>query len=153
MDNAVGEERIAAGRELAGAYLRIGFFEEASAVAQTTTGKKDDELMLIAAVAELLRRQQKSMAQKMLRSHAQCGPTYEMLAAAAAAQDGAKYVAGLTDTQINALNALMRSLRGPIAEIFALNSIDHEETASLKRYYEIASRARSARADACACRY
>lgn len=142
MDNAVGEKRLAAGQELAGAYLRIGFFEEASAVAQTTTGGKDDELMLAAALAELSGAANANGA-KTLSHYAKCGPAYEMLYAAAKAQHGAEYAAGLSDTQINALNALMRSLRGPIAEIFALNSIDHDETASLRRYYEIASRARA----------
>lgn len=142
LDSAFGEERFVAGQELASAYLRIGFFEEASAVAQTTAGGKDHELRLAAALAELSGAA-KAGGAKTLRNHAQCGPAYEMLAAAATAQEGSKYAAGLSEPQINALNALMRSLRGPIAEIFALNAIDHEETALLRRYYEIASRARA----------
>ena len=141
-EKAVGEERFSAGRELAAAYLRIGFFDEASAVALSTANGQDGELMLAAALAEIAGAT-KANAAKTISRYAECGPTYEMLHAALLAKNGAEYAAGLSDLQINALNAMMRSLRGPIAEIFALNAVDHDETALLTRYYEIASRARA----------
>ena len=142
MDKAVGEERTQAARELAGAYLRIGFFEEASAVALSTEDGNDGELSLVAAVADLAGAAQAN-SEAIFGKYASCSPAYELLSAAVEARDGAAYAAGLSETQVNALNALMRSLRGPIAEIFALNAIDHEETALLSRFYEIASRARA----------
>ncbi len=141
-DDAMGEERLIAARALAAAYLRIGFFDEASAVALSTGDGTDSELTLAAALAELAGASQAN-ATRIITSYAECGPSYEVLTAAVRAKDGDDYVAPLSDKQFDALNAMMRSLRGPLAEILALNAIDFEETTQLRRFHEIASRARA----------
>ena len=129
-------------RDVAFAYLRIGFFEEASAIAMSEYAFEDPLLKIAAGLAEI-GGAAKADAETIFSGYTHCGPPFEVLNAAIAARDGIEYRGDLGRRQFNALNSMMRSMRGPLAELFALNAIDNDQPANLRRFYEIATRARA----------
>ena len=135
-------DRLRLARDVAFAYLRIGFFEEASAIAMSEYAFEDPLLKIAAGLAEI-GGAAKADAETIFDAYTHCGPPFEVLNAAIAARDGIEYRGDLGRRQFNALNSMMRSMRGPLAELFALNAIDNDQPANLRRFYEIATRARA----------
>ncbi len=127
-------------RTLALAYIHIGFFEEASAIAAPRAAD-GDENMAVAAALSYLASCAKAHAREAIAPYQHCGAFFEMVktAAASGADDDAPT---MTDKHVNALQAMTRPLRGPIAEYLALNALESGDRTLAKVAYDVAGEAR-----------
>lgn len=134
------QERQDLARTLALAYIHIGFFEEASAIAAPRAADGDDN-MAVASALSYLASGAKAHAREAIAPYQNCGPFFEMVAAAAASgDDGA--APRMTDKHVKALKAMTRPLRGPIAEYLALNALEKGDKTLAKVVYDVAREAR-----------
>lgn len=134
------EDRDSLAAALALAYMQIGFFEEASAVASPLARSGDADMALAAGLAEIAAGSQ-SRAQRHLSAFRACGAFQEMAYAAAAPSD-IDDAAAMTDKHVEALKPLMQTLRGPLAEALGLNALESGETKLASAFYAIAKEAR-----------
>jgi hypothetical protein len=134
------EERDDLAAALGLAYIQIGFFEEASAVASPLARSGDADMALAAGLAEIASGSQ-ARAQRHLSPFRACGAFHEMAYAAAAPSDDEAAVP-MTDKHVTALKPLVRSLRGPLAEALGLNALERGEKHVASAFYTVAKEAR-----------
>ncbi|MEO1137001.1 MAG: hypothetical protein AAFW68_10415, partial [Pseudomonadota bacterium] len=140
-DGSVDEnERRAIAATLALAYIHIGFFEEASAIALAQAQDRDANLTVIGGLAAAAAGDT-GRAMRTLSPFRQCGPLMELAYAAAAPVDHST-VEPMTQTHIAALNAAAKSLRAPLAEMLGLNALEKNHTTIAREFYKIAHEAR-----------
>lgn len=129
-------------QDLAAAYLRIGFFEEAHAIASAHMESSLSEMALIANLAALAGGLD-TKTPHIFDRLSSCGPDYEMLSAAARARIAGEAPTEFSDPHFAALNSLTASLRAPIAEYLALAALDKGEKRLAHRFYEVAAASRN----------
>lgn len=134
------EERQDLAATLALAYIHIGFFEEASAVAAPLARSGDANMAAAGALADIAAGS-KSRALRLLAPFRACNPFYEMAYAAAAPLDD-ESVAPMREDHFAALRPVTRSLRAPLAETLGLNAVEHGDMLAAKEFYAIAKQAR-----------
>lgn len=134
------EERSDIAATLALAYIHLGFFEEASAVAGPRAREGDINLAVAEALADIAM-DAKTRAANALAPYRECGAFGEMIYAAAAKLDD-EHVAPMQEKHLAALRPMMKQLRAPLAESLGLNAIDRNEMAIAKEFYEVARAAR-----------
>ncbi len=131
-------------RDLAGtlalAYIHIGFFEEARAIAAPRGAAGDANMAVASALAGLAIGDQRK-ARKEIAPHRSCGAFFEMIAAAAAPVDD-DAAPNLAHAHVNALKALTRPLRGPIGETLALKALEKQEGGIAYAFFDVAREAR-----------
>ncbi|WP_428408217.1 hypothetical protein [Hyphococcus sp.] len=124
---------------LALAYIHIGFFEEAAAIA-SARGAGDHNMSMAAGLSDLgagARRQ----AAAELAPYRACGPFGELAYAAAAAVDDDR-VAPMQEAHIAALKPITKELRAVLAEWLGLNAIERNQLTIAREFYAIAKAAR-----------
>jgi hypothetical protein len=134
------DERRDVAATLALAYLHIGFFEEASAIANPRAREGDVNLAAAGALADIVIGST-ARATRTLTPLRACGAFGEM-AYAAAAKPEDENVAPMKDKHVEALRPLMPVLRAPLAENLALNAIDRGDMTIAKEFYDLARSAR-----------
>lgn len=134
------EERRDLASTLVLAYIHLGFFEEASAVA-TPLAREGDPVMAIAGGLADIAVDSKSRAHRLLAPYRGCGPFFEMAYAAAARIDD-ETVVPMQEKHIAALKSVTKTLRAPLAETLGLNAIERGDMAIAKEFYEVAKAAR-----------
>lgn len=134
------EERQDLARTLALAYIHIGFFEEARAIAAPRATHGDHNMAVAAALSDLAIGAKRN-AREIMQAYAKCGPFFEMAIAAAstADDDGAPTIA---DAHLNALKALTSPLRAPISEALALTALERGDETLARVAYAIAKETR-----------
>ena len=125
---------------LAIAYIHIGFFEEASAIAAPRAKEGDGNMAVAAALAELASGET-AHARKTLSKYQQCGTFFEMVNAAASDADRDSPTT-LMEKHVIALKSLTASLRAPFAEKLALDALDSGDKSIATSFYEVALQAR-----------
>ncbi|PQA87421.1 hypothetical protein [Hyphococcus luteus] len=134
------EERRDLAATLSLAYIHIGFFEEASAVASPLARDGDATMAVAGALADIAAGS-KSRASRQLAPYRDCGPFFEMAYAAAARIDDDNVVP-MQEKHLAALRPVTQALRAPLAENLGLNAIEHGDMLVAKEFYKIAKAAR-----------
>lgn len=129
------DEKSDIAKTLALAYMHIGFFEEASAIASSRAD--EDGNMAIASALANLASGKTSVARTTLAPYQQCGAFFEMIHAAASRPHESD-LAPLKDKHIVALKSLTAPLRAPIAEQLALFALERDEKAIAQAAYKVA---------------
>jgi hypothetical protein len=119
-------------------YLRLGFFSEAAALASAPDKAANPEFMLLGGLAALGRSDTRSAKAKLAPVTA-CGGIYDLLLRAASPL--ASHDKSYSNAQYRTLNTLPKSLRGPVAELLALQALEQENSAAARRLYDIAAAA------------
>ena len=121
-------------RVVATEYLRLGFFEEARAIARAHG--QTAEMALIASLAELpLNTMTKTVA--YFEEREPCGAIFEVLSSAARVKNRESNHFEFEERHYRALGALVASLRVPISELLALHALDNDEILSAEQFLEI----------------
>lgn len=134
------EERRDIAATLALAYIHIGFFEEASAIASAQRQDDDPNLTIIGALADAAAGDN-SRAARTLSSYRQCGALTEAAYAAVAPLDDDNAPA-MGSSHISALKALAGPLRAPLSEALGLRALEANDTTIAKAFYDVAKQAR-----------
>ena len=125
---------------LALAYLHIGFFEEASAIANPRARDGDDNLAIAGALADIAIGST-ARAARTLAPFRACGAFAEMAYAAAAKAEDENAVP-MQEKHVAALRPVMPALRATLAETLGLNAVDRGEMTIAKEFYDLARSAR-----------
>ncbi|MEZ5892642.1 MAG: hypothetical protein R3C58_05800 [Parvularculaceae bacterium] len=134
------DERRDLAATLALAYMEIGFFEEAGAIA-SPRGREGDANMAVADALADIGAGARSRAARTLTPFKNCGPFFEMAYAAAAASDDPS-AAAMQEKHIEELRKMLSVLRGPFAENLGLNALERGDKTIAKEFYAIAKKAR-----------
>lgn len=139
-DASVNEqERKDIAATLALAYIHIGFFEEAAAIA-SARGANDHNMSMAAGLADLAAGARRR-ATRELSPYRNCGPFGELAYAAAAPVDEEDVVT-MQEKHLTALKAITTELRAPIAEWLGLNAIERNQMTITREFYDMAKAAR-----------
>ena len=134
------DERRDLAATLAVAYIHIGFFEEANAVAAPLAREGDGNMAVAAALADFAS-SSKGRAARDLAPYRQCGPFLELAYAAAAGPYG-DGVATMTDKHVRALELATATLRAPLAETLGLAALERGDVEIARAFYDVARGAR-----------
>lgn len=134
------EERQDLAATLALAYIHIGFFEEASAVAGPLARSGDANMAAAGALADIAAGS-KARALRLLSPFRACGPFYELAYAAAAPLDDENAVP-MRESHFAALRPVTRGLRAALAEALGLNAVEQGDMLAAREFYAIARDAR-----------
>ncbi len=136
------DERREVAAKLALAYLQIGFFEEASAIAFPRSRDGDVDLVVAGALADIVIGST-ARATRLLSPLRDCGAFAEAAYAASLKSDD-ESAPMMQDKHVAALRPIMPVLRAPLAENLALNAIDRGDVSIAVEFYELARSARGA---------
>lgn len=140
-DEALSEdERNNIAATLSIAYIHIGFFEEASAIANPRADQGDRTMAITSGLADLAAGS-RARALSKLSPYRKCGPFGELAYAAAAPEDDNNAVP-MQEKHVAALKPLTRELRAPIAEWLGLNAIERDQLSIAREFYAVAKAAR-----------
>lgn len=140
-DESITEsERAEIAATLALAYIQIGFFEEASAIASPLASAGNHNMAMAAGLSDLAAGS-RPRASRILAQYRACGPFSELAFAAAASLDDDRVVT-MQEKHLSALKPVTRELRAALAEWLGLNAIERDELTIAKEFYEVAKTAR-----------
>ncbi len=125
---------------LALAYIQIGFFEEASAIATPLASAGTRDMAMAAGLSDLAAGS-RPRASRILAQYRECGPFGELAFAASASVDDDRVVT-MQEKHLAALKPVTRELRATLAEWLGLNAIERDELTIAKEFYEMAKTAR-----------
>jgi hypothetical protein len=135
------DERRDIASTLAVAYIHIGFFEEANAVAAPLAREGDGNMAVAAALADFASGA-KGRAAHDLAPYRQCSAFFELAHAAAAGPYG-EGLAAMMDKHVRALSEITTSLRAPLAEALGLAALENGDTEIARAFYDVAVKART----------
>ncbi len=139
-ESVTEQDRADIAATLALAYIHIGFFEEAGAIASPLANAGDHNMAMAAGLADLASGT-RPRASRILAPYRKCGPFGELAFAAAASIDDDRVVS-LQEKHIAALKPVTSELRAPLAEWLGLNAIERNELTIAKEFYDVAKTAR-----------
>ena len=140
MENADGSERAELELQLANLYMRLGFFEEAGAIASSYEGAANLDMAAIAAAAWLGTTGSRDRAPDF-SPLIDCDIVYEAMQITAAARTNPKAIIEFSDAHIESFELLTAALSGAAASNLALATLDQENFALAQRLYEVARNA------------
>lgn len=134
------DERLNLAATLALAYMQIGFFEEAAAIAGPRGRAGDPNMAAAGALADIAAGAN-ARAANALAPFRKCSPLFELAYAAASASEDPE-AAPMRQKHVDELAALTEVLRGPLGENLGLHALETDDLKLANKFYIIARDAR-----------